>query len=391
MPLPSRSFIASPRGAVTVAFMAFGAIVGLWAGSIPAVMARAGISSFGLGIGLTAYTIAYVLAMYSGGTLARFASNRMIILTVAPLSAASAAALLTAATPVVFFVSLTIFGAVLGLLDLFMNAEASYVESDLKKPIFTAFHASASLSTAIFAIFGSFVTVEMGTPITALFALVLTAVAWIIQWHNLTTRNIAFARAGETRPLRWPLPLILLGLTAGLVIAGETAALMWSAKLLEEIAPALAVIAGLGAGFFGLCNAIIRFGGDRIRSRIGDPPLILISLAIATFGFVLIGTSPFFMLSVAAFAITGFGTACIIPSILAVAALEMPDRRAAAIGIVSLIAGLPRTLAPWIFGLIAGIQSTSFAFGLCAVAMVAAFAIMVMLNAHRKAARAAQP
>ena len=387
---PSRSLIASPRGAVTIAFGAYGVVVGLWAGSIPAVMAGAGISSFGLGIGLTIHTVAYVLMMYAGGTLARFASNRAIILAVAPLGAVSAAALLTVTAPILFFISLTIFGAVLGLLDLFMNAEASYVESDLKKPVFTAFHASASLSTAIFAIFGSVITVGAGTLVTAFFALLLTAVAWIILWRNLPARNIAFARA-EARSQRWPLPLVLLGLTAGLVIAGETAALMWSAKLLEEIAPALAAIAGLGAGFFGLCNAIIRFAGDRIRSRIGDLPLILISLAIAAFGFVLIGTSPFFMLSVAAFAITGFGTACIIPSIFAVAALEMPDRRAAAIGIVSLIAGLPRTLAPWIFGWVAGIQSTSFAFGLCAVAMAAAFAIMVMLSAQRKAAEAAQP
>ena len=137
---------------------------------------------------------------------------------------------------------------------------------------------------------------------------------------------------------------------------------------------------GSAPRFFGLCNASVRFAGDLIRARIGDLPLILASLALATFGFVLIGTSPYFALSVAAFAITGFGTACIIPSIFAIAALEMPDRRAAAIGIVSLVAGLPRALAPWAFGWIAGAQSTSFAFGLCAVAMVAAFAIVVMLN-----------
>lgn len=389
MSFPSRSFIASPRGAVTMAFVAFGVLVGLWAGSIPAVMARAGISSFSLGIGLTIYTVAYVITMYSGGTLARFASNRIILLAVSPIAAACSALLLISATPAVFFVSLTLFGAVLGLLDLFMNAEASYVESDLKKPVFTAFHASASLSTAIFAIFGSLVTVGLGTPVTALFALILTGVAWIVLWRNLPARNIAFASSDGAPAPRWPLPLILLGLTAGFSMAGETAALLWSAKLLDEIAPALAAIAGLGAGFFSLCNALVRFGGDRIRKRIGDMPLILLSLAIAAFGFILIGLSPFFMLSVAAFAVTGFGTACVIPSIFAIAALEIPERRAAAIGIVSLIAGLPRTLAPWIFGWVAGVQSTSFAFGLCAVAMMAAFAVVIVLNAKRKAAAAA--
>ena len=389
MSQPSRSFIASPRGAVTAAFVTYGVIMGLWAGSIPAIMARAGISSFGLGIGLTVYTVAYVLTMYCGSALARFAVSRHILLIGTPLAAACAALLLVSANPTLFFVSLVVFGAILGLLDLFMNAEASYVESDLGKPVFTAFHASSSLSTAIFAIFGSLVTVGMGTSVTALFALLFTAIAWIILWRNLPARNIAFAAAGEARAPRWPLPLVLLGLTGGLVMAGESAALLWSAKLLDEIAPSLAAIAGLGAAFFSLCNAVIRFGGDRIRGRFGDIPLILVSLAIATSGFVLIGVSPYFLLSVAAFAITGFGTACIIPSIFAIAALEIPERRAAAIGIVSLVAGLPRALAPWIFGWVAGAQSISFAFGLCALGMAVAFAIVIALNARRKAATAA--
>jgi predicted MFS family arabinose efflux permease len=389
MSLPSRSFIASPRGAVTAAFVAFGAVVGLWVGSVPAVMAAAGISSLGLGVGITIYTIAYVFTMYFGSTFARFASNRTILLATMPLIAVTAASLLIASNHVVFFVSLILLGAVLGIVDLFMNAEASYVESDLKKPVFTAFHGSASLSTAIFAILGSLVTVGAGARVTALVAIALVTVTWVFLWRNLPARHIAFANPGETQSLRWPLPLILLALTAGFVMAGETAALMWSAKLLDEIAPALAALAGLGAGFFCLCNATVRFAGDLIRRRIGDLPLILVSLALAALGFILIGSSPSYILSVAAFAITGFGTACIIPSIFAIAALEIPDRRAAAIGIVSLIAGLPRTLAPWVFGWIAGVQSTSLAFGLCAVAMAAAFAIVVMLNAMRKSAPAA--
>ena len=139
---PSRSFFASPRGAVTAVFFAFGAVVGLWAGSIPAIMRGAGISSFELGIGITIYTIAYVLTMYFGGAFARFAGNRTILLAATPLIALSAASLLIAASPLLFFASLILLGAVLGLTDLFMNAEASYVESDLKKPVFTAFHAS---------------------------------------------------------------------------------------------------------------------------------------------------------------------------------------------------------------------------------------------------------
>ena len=66
---------------------------------------------------------------------------------------------------------------------------------------------------------------------------------------------------------------MLLGIAAGLIIAAETAALLWSAKLLNDIAPSLAAIAGLGAAFFGLCNAAVRFPGDRMRSLLGERTL----------------------------------------------------------------------------------------------------------------------
>ena len=44
--------------------------------------------------------------------------------------------LLVAASPWLFFASLAAFGAVLGFLDMAMNAEASAIEHDLRRPIF---------------------------------------------------------------------------------------------------------------------------------------------------------------------------------------------------------------------------------------------------------------
>src|SRR5262249_49914858 len=96
-----------------------------------------------------------------------------------------------------------------------------------------------------------------------------------------------------------------------------------------------------------------------------------------------------FLLSTIAFALTGFGTACVIPAIFALTAKHMSESRARALGVVSLVAGLPRVAAPWFFGWIATVYSTSFAFGLCAIAMAAALGFILLLQMVTK--RAAAP
>ena len=202
----------------------------------------------------------------------------------------------------------------------------------------------------------------------------------IFAARRLPARYSAMARISPASPAPRLTPLIILGLAAGLAIAGETAAIMWSAKLLDEQAPSLAAIAGLGTAFYGLCNTSMRLAGDTIRARFGDIALILGSLLLAATGFVLIGISGSFALSTFAFALTGLGTACVIPAIFAITARHMTENRARGLGIVSLVAGLPRVLAPWFFGWVATQHSTSFAFGLCALAMAVALGLILLLQ-----------
>ncbi|HTN95485.1 MAG TPA: hypothetical protein VL101_00790, partial [Nordella sp.] len=249
---PAARYFTSPRAAMTAVFIGYGVSSGMWAGSIPFVMRNAGIDSLMLGLGITFYGIAYVIVMSSGGTLARFATNRAIIFTGMPLVALTGALLLVATSPLWFLIALVLFGAAQGLLDLFMNAEASYVESDLKRPIFTRFHASASASMAVFALIGSLVTADAGPLWAALILCLGIGAMLVFAARRLKPRYSAMARATAYTPAPPMTPLIILGLAAGLVIAGETAAIMWSAKLLDEQAPNLAAIAGLGTAFFGL-------------------------------------------------------------------------------------------------------------------------------------------
>jgi predicted MFS family arabinose efflux permease len=373
----------SPRAAILGVFLAFGAAVGLWSGAVPVIVRGAGVDETSFGLGLAVYTLTYVLTMFFGGGLARFATNRVILLWSLPATALAGFALFLAASPVTLFASLIAFGAVLGLTDLFMNAEGSYIEADMKRPIFTAFHACASLGIGLFALVGSLMSVRFGMPAVVLFLIAAIGAAWLLVWRSLPHRRLAMARTGGLAPLPHFTALVLLGLAAGLVIAGETASVLWSASLLNDLAPSLAEIAGLAAAFFGMCTAGVRFAGDTVRARIGDIPLMIASLAVAIVGFTLVGLSSDFALSVAAFALVGFGTACVIPSIFALSAAYVAANRAAGIGFVSLIAGVPRTLAPWIFGYISEHRTISFAFGLCAISYATALVLILVLRRLR--------
>jgi MFS family permease len=371
---------ASARATISVVFVAFGLAIGALAGSMPAIMRNSGIDAETMGLGLTISTFLTVAAMSLGGHVARIVSNRAALLAILPVFGATLFAYLTAQSPLWFFLAIIPMGFAVGMTDLFMNAEAVAIEHDLRRPVFTAFHAGVSAGVAAMAILASFVSTLAGTWLTGLLAVAGFGVAWMLVHRNLPARPVARGQAARISALPHKLQLVLLGISAGLIIAAETAALLWSAKLLDELAPALAAIAGLGAAFFGLCNAAVRFPGDWLRSHFGDMPLMIGSLVASIGGFVALGFSTSFAGSVAAFAVVGLGLALLIPCIFAMAARFAPANRAGALSFVSLLTAVPRTLAPLLFGIIAASLGTGVAFGLLAVGLGAALMLILILG-----------
>jgi hypothetical protein len=379
MPEPMLNF-KSPRAAIMLGFAAFGAAVGTWAGAIPSVTAASHIDNYALGVGLTASSLATIGAMSLGGIVGRYASNRTMLLAGLPVLAIVTMNLLLSASPTPFFLGLIVFGAIFGVLDIFINAEASAIEHDVGRPIFTAFHGSVSVAIAAFAIISSYVTTLFGPWAMGLIVLASLAAAWAMVYAFVPARRRDVATGGSFAHLPSKLPLVVMGLAVGISIAAETTAIFWSAKLLDEQAPSLAVIAGLGACFYGICNAVMRFAGDALRAKFGDIPLMLASLATAITGFAVLGISNSFALSTVAFAAVGVGLAVTCPCLYNMAAAQVPSNRAGGLSFISVLAGPPRILAPWIFGWAAASHSTSFAFGLCGIMLVVCFVLIMSLR-----------
>ncbi len=366
-------------------FAVFGAIFGTFAGSVPQLIAHYGLNSASYGLGVTVMSAATVAAMGFSGRIARQISHRHLLLALMPAILVLLLLLFTATWLPLFFLFAALLGAVSGVLDVIMNAEGGAIEVDMKRPVYTAFHGSASLSVAVFAILSSILSTEYGTWASVLAASLAVAVAMMMVFAYVPSRVLptqANPGTGAKRSTAFTRPLVLIGVAVGLVFVAELAALLWSSKLLAETAPGLAALSGLGAAFFGLCNAIVRFPGDSLRARFGEFHIMRVMLCVAILGFVGLAATETFAANVFYFAMTGMGLSLLAPCLFAMAARETPYNRAAGISVAMLVAGFPRMTSPTLFGTIAEIASTRFAFGLCAIVLVGSF---MSVNALAKA------
>ena len=371
---------ATPRFAMTATFTAFGTAVGALAGSIPTVSRAAGIDNFELGIAITLSTFCTVTMLSAGGTISRHASNRMVLLWSLPLFAAALLATLVSTSPWVFYTVFLWLGLMFGLTDVFMNAEGSAIEVEMGRPIFSLLHACVSIGMPVMALAASYLSTAHGTWATGLVTAIFFVIAWLLVYANIPARSLSGGRSARFSAIGNKTPLVLLGIATGLIVAAETSAILWSAKLLDAQAPELAAIAGAGAAFFGLCNAAVRVRGDMLRERFGDLPLMIFSLFVAIAGFAALGLSQSFAASVASFAVVGVGIAVLVPCAFAIAANHVPGNRAAGISFIALMSAVPRIGAPWIFGWVVTVTTIGAAFGLFAGVLAVALVLIVALR-----------
>jgi predicted MFS family arabinose efflux permease len=363
----------SPRTAITLTFVAFGILVGAQIGAIPVLKAQAGVDAFTFGILAGLCTAANILALALGGYTSRWFDNRSVILFILPIALVALVASLMVHSIWTFGATFIVFNFCLGTLDLFMNAEASFIEHELNKPIFASFHAAVLYAIGAAGLAGGYIAVTYGALWSALLAVPIVALTlWAVN-AAIPHRKEDGAKRASAAPLPRKL-LALIGIIIGLDVACELACVQWSGQLLAEMQPSLAQYSGLGVAFYGLCNGTVRLVGDRLRARFNDMTLVAISLCIGILGFAVLATGPSFAISVIAFAVAGSGLGLIFPCLFSVAAKLAPNSPAAALGFASGISGPPRILLPMVLGVLA--QS----YGLSAIYIAAALAALIAVG-----------
>ena len=364
----------TPRTAITLTFIAFGAMVGAQVGAIPVLKIQSGTDSFVFGLLASLGTVATIAAMSLGGQVNKRFDHRSVLLFIMPLTFVALVYSLSVHSVLAFAISFLLLSLCTGTMDLFMNAEGSVVEHHSAKPVFSSFHGAVLYAIGLFGLIGGFIAVKFGPLWAALPALPFVLAA--LYGVNQAIPHRAEKDVHDTKPAM-PLPrrlLVLIGIVLGLDVAAELTCVQWSGQLLNELQPQLAAYSGLGVAFYGLCNGSMRMMGDRLRARFDDLHLVAASLAVGIVGFAVLAMSPSFAISIVAFAVVGLGLGVIFPCLFSVAAHLAPDARASALGLASFVSGPPRILLPLLFGYLA------LHFGLNTIYVAAALGIFVALG-----------
>jgi MFS family permease len=343
---------------------------------MPILIANSNVSPATYGLMATIGMLVNISCMMVGGILSRHTSHRTVLLYCFPLILLALTYALLVNSVFSFALSFIFTSLAFGTADLFMNAEASVVEQELGRPVFSMYHGAVSFSLAVFAIIGSLVAVLLQPWFAVLFLAPFTIFTWFAIYKVLpahTTKAEASVAATKL-PRRI---LTVMGLAAGLNVTCEAASILWAGQLLTSIAPELAAISGLGVAFYGICGGTMRFMGDGLRARFGEVRLMSVSIFVAIVGFIVLGMALGFWPSVFAFTAVGLGLAVTFPCLFSLTGKLVPHNRAAAMGYMASVGGAPRIVLPWILGLLAASYGVSSVFAACAAVSFCALLLIV--------------
>ncbi len=394
------------RVAIFGYFLVLGIATATWAARLPAIKESLRLSDGRLGLALFAVPAGSVLTLALSGRIAdRFGSVR-VLRVAGVLNPAALIPIGLARDLVALMVTLAVYGAVAGLLDVSMNACGARLELGYDRPILSSLHAGYSIGGLVGAGIGG---ISAWLGISPLPTFIATAGALIVLGllagprvvipvtadpgdvpeqpgdpprrparQTVLPRGTSLlvspaadgaARGDEPAGLargdsisldpsggtpRNPLRLIwMLGLVALCGQVGEGSAGDWSAVYLHVDLGSPAGVAAVALGAFSITMAAGRVVGDRLAARFGPVRLVRASGLVAGLGLaagLLIGTPA---AAIAGFALLGLGLASIFPQIVSAAARLDPSHAGRNIGRIAAVAYSGLLTGPVAIGAIA--------------------------------------
>ncbi|MND35399.1 Inner membrane protein YbjJ [compost metagenome] len=352
---PLGSYLTRERAGVALLFLMNGFMIGSWAPKIPEFASRLGLSEKELGLMILAFGLGSIIMMpIAGSQIARFGSSTV---------SKFAAVLLT---PMLLLLSLTgnvwtgavaisLFGGLIGAMDVAMNANAVATEKHMRRAIMSSCHAFWSLGGLLGASSGGFLIQKLGvlshSVIVTLIAALMVVLCWRIVLHDAPHPDEAKDETRSRLP-RSPLPW-LIGVIALFCMIPEGAILDWGALYMRNELGASVALSGFAFAGFSLTMAIMRFAGDLIRDRLGAVMTLRICGAIAICGLAIIGLAPNTTVAIAGFALAGIGISNMVPIVFS-AAGNLPGMAAGVgLSVVTTMGYSGILLAPSVIGFVA--------------------------------------
>ena len=368
------------RHATHLAFFVFGFLMAVFGVHVPSIRAHYRLDDGTLAIALLGVAVGAVLCLaLAGRVIAAFGARRVAAAAASAMGAALAA-LLRFDSCAALLVAMVVLGAAVGLFDVAINTEGSFIEAALERKVMSLMHGMWSLGGMAGASLGAWMferalapAVQMQAVAVAVVLLAWAAAAGMLPTHATTAGGDDRGRTGwraMTRHARRA--LLLLGLLAMLGLLAEGAIYDWSVLFLQRERGAEPALAALGFAAFSGAMALGRFGGDALRQRVPTPRLLAVSATLSAAAMSGVLLVPDVRVAMAGLALVGLGLANVIP-ILFVSASRIPGASpAAGIALVSSLGWVGVVLGPPLVGGVA--QATSLTAGLTLV-VVASLAL----------------
>jgi MFS family permease len=307
--------VSRDRRAVSIAFLAFGAVSGSWVPRLPALKDHLHLSDGQVGYGLLSFSLGAVI----GAGIARIVLGRGARAWVRGGTIAICVALLGPALASSFtqlLVSLLVLGMCAGFIDMLENAQAAALERMAGRPLINGFHGFWSLGALAGAVFAGAAAYAGIAPLPQ-FALAAIAAA---AGSAFFLRDLPDTRSGAPRAAsgvtgRFWLTGFVVAVAAisfcSILVEGGAAD--WSPLYLKELSHASPGIAAGGFAAFALAATVVRFRADLLTAHTSPRAVARLGGVIAALGLALAITVPALPVAIAGFALVGVGTAVLVP------------------------------------------------------------------------------
>ena len=331
------------------------------------VQAGMGVTTASLGLGLIGAPIGTLPALtFATPHLERLGFAR-VLPPALPLLACLYALAVHAAAPLWLFLALLPTGVVIGCIEIMLNAEADRTEHLTGRRIMNRAHAFWSIGFFTAGIFGAQVArLGISPQLHLALAVPLVAVASYAALRDYTPSPPRAGLAGAEVPhFAAPTPAILLLVVVTIpAMLLEGASMDWSAIYMRDAFGADKFWQGIAVASFAVAQGSMRFFADGVVERTSPAALARVLFVSLLLGCAIVVSSPSPLLSLAGFAMMGFGTSAIFP--LAMSAAAQRSDRSSALNIAALaqFAFMLFLLGPPLLGFVAKEFGIRMAFGI---------------------------
>jgi predicted MFS family arabinose efflux permease len=355
-----------------------------WAALVPLAQARMQLAQGQLGLMLLFLGIGSLTAMPITGLLAARFGCRPVILWSGSLVCLVLPALSQVPTPILLALTLFVFGAAIGTLDVAMNIQAVIVEKSHGNALMSGFHGLFSVGGVLGAGGMALLLSNGVSPLASCLTVsLLVAAALLIAAPNLLRAPNLIEQNGP----QYALPrgaVILIGVLCFIVFLAEGAILDWSALLLTSSAGVSSTWGGIGYAVFALAMTAGRLTGDRVVRRWGGRRVLFWGGLCAASGFFIAVVTPLDFVVLLGFLLIGAGASNIVPVLFTAAGSQHDMPASLAVSAVSTIGYAGILAGPTMIGFIAHSSSLNLAFAALGCAM------LVVAGAHRRLAYQSQ-